>query len=85
MLSRLLDPHDRTPRERVLWLVLAAVISAQLLAFYLLCMGQVHRAQARQAQDQAMRLAQGPQPGPASVAPAGHAAESAVPAAFVLR
>ena len=57
MLSRLLDPTNGKPRDRVFWLVLAAVISVQLLALYSLCSQQVRKAEARQAAAHAERLA----------------------------
>lgn len=85
MLSRLLDAHDAMPGGRALWLVLAAVISVQLLAFYLVCTEQVRTAEARRAEVQASQLAQRSQTPPAT-APAGrHYADHTVPAAYVLR
>lgn len=57
MLSRLLDPRDGKPREPVFWLVVAAVVSTQLLAFFLLCTQQVRKAEARLAQVEAERMA----------------------------
>ncbi|HZY20149.1 MAG TPA: hypothetical protein VFE82_16890 [Ramlibacter sp.] len=57
MLSRLLDPASGLPRDRVFWLVLAAVACSQLLAFYLLCSHQVRRAEARRAAVQVQQLA----------------------------
>jgi hypothetical protein len=49
MLDRLLDA-DGKPRERVFWLLLWAVVSVQLLAFYAVCNAQVQGAQERHAQ-----------------------------------
>jgi hypothetical protein len=49
MLSRVLDPQTGLLRERAAWLVLAALILSQLLAFYLLCNQQVRRAEERRA------------------------------------
>ncbi|TFY98941.1 hypothetical protein [Ramlibacter humi] len=57
MLYRLLDPRDGNPREPVFWLVVAAVVCAQLLAFYLVCTHQVRRAEARLAQVEVERMA----------------------------
>lgn len=51
ILSRLFDA-DGTPRERALWLVFAGVVASQLLAFFVVCVHQVERAQARHAQAQ---------------------------------
>lgn len=49
MLSRLLDPANGKPRDRVFWLVLAAIAAAQLLALWVLCSDQVRKAEARKA------------------------------------
>lgn len=57
MLSRLLDPADGAPRNRALWLVLAAVVATQLLALFLLCSHQVRKAEARRAAWQAQQMA----------------------------
>lgn len=57
MLPRFLDPADGSPRERAVWLVLAAVIATQLLAFFLLCSHQVRKAEARRAAWQVQQLA----------------------------
>jgi hypothetical protein len=51
ILSRLFEA-DGTPRERALWLVLAGIVSSLLLAFFVVCVHQVERAQARHAQVQ---------------------------------
>lgn len=47
MLSRVLDPQTGSLRDRAGWLVLAALIVTQLLAFYALCSQQVRRAEER--------------------------------------
>lgn len=57
MLSRLLDPENGTPRDRVFWLVLTVLVSSQLLAFYMLCSHQVRKAEVRQAAAEVQRLA----------------------------
>ncbi|MGZ5270601.1 MAG: hypothetical protein ACXWC6_08285, partial [Ramlibacter sp.] len=49
MLSRLLDAQGM-PRERALWLVMAGVVTSQLLAFWIVCHQQVERAAVRHAQ-----------------------------------
>ena len=49
MFSRVLDT-DGSPRDRVFWLLLWAVISMQLLALYAVCTAQVRDAQDRHAQ-----------------------------------
>jgi hypothetical protein len=49
VLSRVLDPQTGSLRDRAGWLVLAALILTQLLAFYLLCNQQVRRAEERRA------------------------------------
>lgn len=48
MLTRLLDA-DGSPRDRVFWLLLWAVIAVQVLALYALCSTQVREAQQRHA------------------------------------
>ena len=49
LLTRLFD-HDGTPRDRALWLVFAGIVASQLLAFFVVCVHQVERAQARHAE-----------------------------------
>jgi predicted metal-binding membrane protein len=44
-----LDPSTGLVRDRAVWLVLAALIVTQLLAFFLLCTQQVRRAEERRA------------------------------------
>jgi len=46
ILARLFE-RDGTPRERALWLVFAGIVASQLLAFFVVCVHQVERAQAR--------------------------------------
>ena len=46
-----------TPRQRLLWAVVGALVLGQLVAFYLLCNGQVHKAQVRDANLQVRRMA----------------------------
>ena len=58
MLSRLLDPRDGMPRQPVFWLVLAAIVSTQLMVFYLLCTHQVRKAENRRAEAEVQRMAQ---------------------------
>lgn len=57
MLSRLLDPRDGMPRRPVFWLVLAAIMATQLMAFYLLCTHQVRKAENRRAEVEVQRMA----------------------------
>jgi hypothetical protein len=57
MLSRLLDPRSGMQREPVFWLVLAAVVATQLLAFYLLCSHQVRKAENRRTAVEVQRMA----------------------------
>lgn len=47
MLTALLDPQTQMPRSRLFWVVLGAVALAQILALWLLCSQQVHKAEAR--------------------------------------
>lgn len=58
MLSRLFDA-DGTPRNPALWLVMAGIAASLLLAFFVVCVHQVERADARHAQEtaQARQLA----------------------------
>jgi hypothetical protein len=48
MLSRLFDA-DGTPRDPALWLVFGGLVASLLLAFWVVCVQQVQRAQARHA------------------------------------
>ena len=57
MLSRWVDPDTGRLREPAWWLVLIAVVASQLLAFYLLCMQQVRKAEVRREQAQVAQLA----------------------------
>ena len=52
MLSRLFEA-DGTPRDPALWLVMAGAAASLLLAFFVVCVHQVERAQARHAQESA--------------------------------
>lgn len=58
MLSRLLDPRDGMPRDPAYWLVLAAIVATQLLAFYVVCVHQVRDAPARRALATVQQVAQ---------------------------
>jgi hypothetical protein len=49
VLSRFFDA-DGTPRDRALWLVFAGMAATLLLAFFVVCVHQVQRAQARHVQ-----------------------------------
>jgi hypothetical protein len=57
MLSGLLDPATQTPRSRMLWAVLGALIAGQLAALWLLCSQQVRQAEARQTERHVQQLA----------------------------
>lgn len=56
-LHRILDPQTRLPRHKAFWIVLGAVVAAQLVALWVLCSQQVHRAQAMHAQQQEQQVA----------------------------
>jgi hypothetical protein len=56
MLSRLFDA-DGTPRDPALWLVLAGVAASLLLAFWVVCVQQVQRAEARHTAAARVQLA----------------------------
>ena len=47
LLANVIDPHTQQPRSRMFWLVLGALVVAQLAAFWLLCSHQVRVAEAR--------------------------------------
>ena len=47
LLTSVLDPRMQHPRGRYLWLVLGALVAGQLFAFWLLCIHQVRKAEAR--------------------------------------
>jgi hypothetical protein len=47
MSAQQLFDRDGSPRDRALWLVLAGIVASQLLAFFVVCVHQVERAQAR--------------------------------------
>jgi hypothetical protein len=47
-LANVFDPGTQQPRSRMVWLVLGALVAAQLFAFWLLCSHQVRKAEARQ-------------------------------------
>jgi hypothetical protein len=49
ILSRFFGP-DGTPRDRALWLVFAGMAATLLLAFFVVCVHQVQRAEARHVQ-----------------------------------
>lgn len=57
MLSALLDPETRMPRTRMFWPVLGGLIVVQLLALWLLCSHQVRLAEARDTENQVLRMA----------------------------
>lgn len=52
MLSRLFEA-DGTPRNPALWLVMAGIAASLLLAFFVVCVHQVERAQSRHAEESA--------------------------------
>ncbi len=53
----MIESFATTPRERLLWAVVGALVLGQLVAFYLLCNGQVNKAQLRDANLQVRRMA----------------------------
>ncbi len=57
LLAGLLDPATQMPRSRLFWAALGALIAAQLVAFWMLCSGQVEQAQTRHARVQVNQLA----------------------------
>ena len=57
MLPQLLAKTAAIPREKLLWPVLAALVAGQLLAFWMLCIHQVRKAEVRDATLQVQRVA----------------------------
>lgn len=57
MMSALLDPETRMPRTRMFWPVVGGLIVVQLLALWLLCSHQVRLAEARDTENQVLRMA----------------------------
>ena len=57
MPSRLLDSRPGMSRQPLFWLVLAAIVATQLMAFYLLCTHQVRKAENRRAEAEVQRMA----------------------------
>jgi hypothetical protein len=47
LLANVIDPRTQQPRSRMFWVVLGAIVAAQLFAFWLLCSHQVRIAEAR--------------------------------------
>lgn len=47
LLANVIDPRTQQPRSRMFWVVLGALVVAQLFAFWLLCSHQVRKAEAR--------------------------------------
>lgn len=52
MLSHLFET-DGTPRNPALWLAMAGIAASLLLAFFVVCVHQVERAEARHAEESA--------------------------------
>lgn len=57
MLHQFLDPETRMPRSPMFWVVLAAVMAAQLAALWMLCSHQVRVAEARDSEVQMAQMA----------------------------
>lgn len=47
LLANAIDPRTQHPRSRMFWVVLGALVTGQLFAFWLLCSHQVRKAEAR--------------------------------------
>jgi len=47
LLANVLDPRTQQPRSRMFWMVVGALVAGQLFAFWLLCIHQVRKAEAR--------------------------------------
>jgi hypothetical protein len=52
-----IDPQTQQPRSRWFWVGFGLVVVAQLVAFWLLCSQQVHKAEARESALSARRTA----------------------------
>ena len=57
MLPPLLDRNQPHPADKWLWAVLIAMVVGQLFAFWMLCQDQVRKAEMRDAQVRAERVA----------------------------
>ena len=57
MLPQLLVKTDAIPRGKLFWPVLAVLVAGQLLAFWMLCIHQVRKAEVRDATLQVQRVA----------------------------
>ena len=57
MLPQLLAKTTAIPREKLFWPVLAVLVASQLLAFWMLCIHQVRKAEVRNATQQVQRIA----------------------------
>jgi hypothetical protein len=47
VLANVIDPRTQQPRSHLFWVVLGALVTGQLFAFWLLCSHQVRKAEAR--------------------------------------
>jgi hypothetical protein len=56
-LDRHFDPQTHWPRHRGVWLVLGAIVAAQLMALWMLCSQQVRKAETRNARLQVQQMA----------------------------
>lgn len=57
ILANVIDPRTQQPRSRMFWLVFGALVAGQLFAFWLLCIHQVRRAEARNNEVVVQRMA----------------------------
>jgi hypothetical protein len=57
MLARLIAKATNSPHDRRMWCVLAVLIVAQVIAFWMLCSHQVRKAEMRNADLQVERIA----------------------------
>ena len=57
MLSQLLEKGANLSRGQLLWAILSVLVVGQLVAFWMLCNHQLHRAQVRDATVQVQRVA----------------------------
>lgn len=57
MFPALLDPETQQPRTPMFWVVLGATVAVQLMVFWLLCLSQVEKAEARDFETRVQRIA----------------------------
>jgi hypothetical protein len=57
MFPALIDPETQQPRTPMFWVVLGGTVAVQLMVFWLLCLAQVEKAEARDFETRVQRIA----------------------------